>query len=456
VIPRRRGLNRPATPPATPATAAWRAATTASLLSLLALVAASCGSDDQATPGPSVTFSTQPPSPTPVTVETTVAPPASSESTADTAAPTEPTEAVEPTTSESIAPVPLADPSIALVSIGSFEQPVDLAWRTGDPTAYIVERVGRIVPFRDGRSGSPVLDITDLTEGQGERGLLGLTFSADGTHAYLDHTDNAGDTVIVEYAVASDGTFDAASRRVLLTIDQPYSNHNGGNVAIGPDGMLYIGMGDGGDGGDPQRFSLNVSSLLGKILRIDPTASADQQYTVPSDNPFVGVEGARPEIWAVGVRNPWRFSFDSLTGDLWIADVGQGELEEIDVAWAADGGGRGLNFGWSAFEGTKRFNGDQAADGVTPPIHEYEHATGGCSISGGAVYRGESIPSLVGWYVFGDYCNGLIQALRVEDRVVTRVLPLATQGQNAAIRVGPDGELWAISIGGDVSRIIAA
>ncbi len=214
-------------------------------------------------------------------------------------------------------------------------------------------------------------------------------------------------------------------------------------------------MGDGGDGGDPQRFSLNVSSLLGKILRIDPAPSGDSPYTVPADNPFIGVPGARPEIWSVGVRNPWRFSFDSLTGDLWIADVGQNSLEEITVAWAADGGGRGLNFGWSAFEGTERFNDDQSPDGATPPIHQYEHGDQGCSISGGAVYRGVEIAALVGWYVWGDYCSGQIQGLRVQDRAVVQVLPLAIQGQNTAIRVGPDGELWAISIGGEVARIVS-
>jgi glucose/arabinose dehydrogenase len=349
----------------------------------------------------------------------------------------------------------LGDPAIALDPIASFEQPVDLAWRVDDPTAFVVERVGRVVPMRDDTVGAPVLDITDLTEGEGEQGLLGLTFSVDGSLAYVNHTDDRGDTVIAEYSVDTDGTFDAESRRVLMTIEQPYGNHNGGNVTIGPDGMLYIGMGDGGSANDPERRSLNVTSLLGKILRIDPTPSDGMPYTVPADNPFVGVADARPEIWSVGVRNPWRFSFDSATGDLWIADVGQGELEEIDVAWAVDGGGRGLNFGWSAFEGTRRFNDDQQTEGVTPPIHEYEHGDLGCSISGGAVYRGSAIPALVGWYVWGDFCSGRIDGLRIENRSVAQVLPLASQEQNSAIRVGPDGELWAISIGGEVARIVA-
>ena len=416
---------------------------------------AACSGDDASAPAdaPEVTFATQSSAPASTA--------ASTPQTADTAAPTSTPDASE-ATPPSTAPdataattVPLGDPAISLLPIASFEQPVDLAWRTGDTTAYIVERVGRVTPLRDGVAATSVLDITDLTEGEGERGLLGLTFSADGSLAYVNHTDNGGDTVIAEYAVAADGTFDESSRRELLTIDQPYANHNGGDVTIGPDGMLYIGMGDGGDGGDPQRYSLNVTSLLGKMLRIDPAPSAGAPYTVPADNPFVGVAGARPEIWSVGLRNPWRFSFDSATGDLWIADVGQNVLEEVNVAWAADGGGRGLNFGWSAFEGTQRFNDDQSPDGATPPIHEYEHGDLGCSISGGAVYRGTEIPALVGWYVWGDYCSGQIQGLRVQDRALAQVLPLAVQSQNTAIRVGPDGELWAISIGGEIARIVA-
>lgn len=426
---------------------------------LVSVVLSACGDDDAPAVFPSATFATQPdqapqldPTSTSSSAATTPAETTDTDTT-DAAPPSTPLASAVPV--EPVQPVvPLGDPAIGLVPIGSFEQPVDLAWRRGDTTAYIVERVGRITPLRNGSAGTPVLDITDLTNGEGERGLLGLTFNGDGSRAYVNHTDNSGDTVIAEYSVSADGTFDPASRRVLLQVDQPYANHNGGNVTIGPDGMLYIGMGDGGDGGDPQRFSLNVSSLLGKILRIDPAPSGNSPYTVPADNPFIGVPGARPEIWSVGVRNPWRFSFDSLTGDLWIADVGQNSLEEITVAWAADGGGRGLNFGWSAFEGTERFNDDQSPDGATPPIHQYEHGDQGCSISGGAVYRGVEIAALVGWYVWGDYCSGQIEGLRVQDRAVVQVLPLSIQGQNTAIRVGPDGELWAISIGGEVARIV--
>lgn len=431
-----------------------RRATATAVLVVVAGLLASCGDDGEPIEaGPDVTFSTQPSdADTTATTAATEAAPSTepaggAATTADTA-----TASTDPAPATTL---PLGDPVVVLEPIGpTFEQPVDVAVREGDATAYVVERVGRVVPMRDGQVGAPVLDITDLTDGEGERGLLGLTFTPDGTTAYVNHTDLAGDTVIAEYAVAADGTFDPASRRVVITVEQPYANHNGGGVDIGPDGMLYIGMGDGGSADDPERRALNVSSLLGKMLRIDPVPSGDQAYTVPSDNPFVGVEGARPEIWSVGLRNPWRFSFDTATDDLWIADVGQNEVEEVSVAWAADGGGRGLNFGWSAFEGTRRFNDDQPADGVTPPVYEYEHGDRGCSISGGARYRGSAIPALEGWYVYGDYCSGELTALQITDRTVARSLVLGRQDENVAVRVGPDGELWAISIGGQVARLV--
>ena len=448
------------------------ARTTAAAIAALvigALVAASCGGDDEtganAVPSATVdvTFATQPPiagaADTTAPGSSVSSAPASSDPSSGgsgtTAADTTGTTAA-PGAGGSAAPpaADLGDPVVAFEQIGGVSNPVDIAWRAGDPTMFMVSKPGKIIPLRNGEEGDSVLDVIDITSDQGEQGLLGLTFSADGTRAYINHTDNDGHTVIAEYAVGADGVFDATSRRELITIEQPYPNHNGGNVAIGPDGMLYIGMGDGGSGGDPERYSLNVTSLLGKMLRIDPTPSADLPYTVPADNPFVGVAGARPEIWSVGLRNPWRFSFDSLTGDLWIGDVGQGEIEEISVGWAADGGGRGINFGWSAFEGTNRFNDDQPADGATPPVHEYDRSTGGCSVTGGAVYRGDAIPALAGWYVFGDYCNRQITAIRVQDRVVTDITPLGEWGQVTAIRESPGGDLYLIAIEGTIDRLV--
>jgi glucose/arabinose dehydrogenase len=410
------------------------------LVTTIALVATACGGEGEPiATGPAVTFATS----------STAAP-----TSGPTTGPATTGPATTPVATEAPTTVPLGDPSVGLDTVGTFDQPVDLAWRVDDPTLYVVERTGRVVPVRDGVAGAAVLDLSDLTEGQGEQGLLGLTFAPDGAHAYVNHTDNGGDTIVAEYAVGADGTFDAASRRVLLTVEQPFPNHNGGNVTIGPDGMLYIGMGDGGAADDPQRTSLNVSSLLGKILRVDPAPSGDQPYGIPADNPFVGVDGARPEIWAVGVRNPWRFSFDSSTGDLWIADVGQNVLEEIDVAWAADGGGRGMNFGWSAWEGSQRYNTDQPAEGATPPIYEYAHGDAGCSVSGGEVYRGAAIPALVGWYVFADFCSGIVTGLRIADRAVAASLTLGEVPSAAAVRSGPDGELYVVSIEGPISRLV--
>lgn len=415
-----------------------RVAAASSVIALLALLI-SCGSDDQpATGAPTVTFSTQPPS-------------ASSSPQPETSAAPVTTGAGDAAPSVPPASAP-GDPVVALAPIATVPDAVDLAWRANDPTSYVVDQDGLVVPLRDGLPGDAVLDVTDLTGADGERGLLGLTFSPDGATAYIDYTDNSGDTIIASYAVGSDGVFDVSSRTEVLKIDQPYANHNGGNVMFGPDAMLYIGTGDGGSGGDPERRALNVSSYLGKILRIDPTGGAP--YAVPPDNPFVRVEGALPEIWAVGVRNPWRMSFDPATGDLWIADVGQDTTEEVDVGWAADGAGRAMNFGWSAFEGSTRYNEDQSPDAVTPPIYEYPHGDAGCSISGGAVYRGTTVPALVGWFVFGDYCSGNLYAIRAQDRVLAGNLVLGNQPNITAVRAGPDGELYVLSVDGTISRIV--
>lgn len=318
---------------------------------------------------------------------------------------------------------------------------------------YVVEQDGRVVMMSDGQPGDVALDMTDLTGASGERGLLGLALAPDGALAYVNYTNNDGDTRIDEYAVAADGMFDPSTRREVLAFDQPYPNHNGGGLVFGVDGMLYIGTGDGGSGGDPDRRALDLSELHGKMLRIDPRPSADAAYTVPADNPFVDVEGARPEIWSIGLRNPWRFTFDRSTGDLWIADVGQNEWEEVHVAWASEGGGRGANFGWSAWEGNHRFNDDQSPDGAVPPIFEYDHDGGACSISGGVRYRGTAIPALVGWYVFADYCNGEVAALQIADKALVKDLSLGQVDSVTAVNEGPDGELFVVSLDGPIYAI---
>ena len=347
---------------------------------------------------------------------------------------------------------------MTLTEIGSFEAPVDLAWRTGDDALYVVEQRGTVQRVAAGGVAT-VLDLTDLTEADGEQGLLGLTFSPAGDLAYVNYTDLDGNTTISEHPVGADGAFGTGDdARTVLLVSQPYPNHNGGDLTFGPDGMLYIGMGDGGAGGDPERRATNPAELLGKMLRIDPTPSGGQPYTVPPDNPFVGQPGAAPEVWASGLRNPWRFSFDRITGDLWIADVGQNAIEEVDVAPATGGldAGKGESFGWSALEGDAPYNDDVAIEDPVPPFYTYTHDEG-CSISGGVRPRSGPVADLVGWYVFGDYCTGVIWALEVtgdgSSLTAGRRVDLGELPSLTAVVDGPQGEVYALSGQGPVVRL---
>jgi glucose/arabinose dehydrogenase len=226
---------------------------------------------------------------------------------------------------------------------------------------------------------------------------------------------------------------------------------------FGPDGYLYIGLGDGGSGGDPERYALDASSRLGKLLRIDPTATAGAPFTVPDDNPFVGVDGADPTIWSIGLRNPWRFAFDEPTGDLWIADVGQNEVEEVNRSVPStdgSGAGRGVSYGWSAFEGNDRFNDDESGDGHEPPVVTYRHEDGNCSVGGGAVYRGTAIPDLRGWYVYGDYCSGRIWGYDPTSSPESPVIvELGSLGTLSAISPDASGELIAVANDGTLARL---
>jgi glucose/arabinose dehydrogenase len=307
-----------------------------------------------------------------------------------------------------------------------------------------------VVAIRDGHVATrPVLDLSDSVSLGGEQGLLGLTFSPDGRYLYVNYTDVDGDTRIVAYAMHGDHAV-LTSRRQLLFVDQPYDNHNGGDLVFGPDGDLYIGLGDGGSGGDPQGNGQSLDTLLGKMLRIEPTPSGAKPYRVPGDNPFVGDPGTRPEIWSYGLRNPWRYSFDLATGDLWIADVGQSAWEEIDRVPAGSRGGE--NFGWNLLEGTHRYAG-AAPPGAVPPVYEYSHASG-CVVIGGDVYRGSDIPQLVGWYVFADFCTGDLQAIRVQpDGTVEHVDLGATLPNVSSFGTDAAGELYATSLDGGVYRI---
>ena len=340
---------------------------------------------------------------------------------------------------------------VALTRVATVEQPLAITIRRGDPSLYIAEKTGRVVAIRDGRvTGRPVLDLSDDVSLGGEQGLLGLAFSPDGQSLYVNYTDVDGDTRIVGYAMQGDHV-SRASRRQLLFVRQPYDNHNGGDLVFGPDGDLYVGLGDGGSGGDPHGNGQSLGTFLGKMLRIRPTPAGPEPYRVPPDNPFVGDPGARPEIWAYGLRNPWRYSFDPATGDLWIADVGQSAWEEIDRLPAGSPGG--ANFGWNLLEGTHRYAGS-APPGAVPPVYEYPHATGGCVVIGGDVYRGSAIPALVGDYVFADFCEGTLQALRLQPDGSVTHQPLGVSLPNvSSFGTGPDGELYVTSLDGGVYRL---
>jgi glucose/arabinose dehydrogenase len=351
-------------------------------------------------------------------------------------------------------PSSIARSEIAVSEIGTFAAPVDVITRTGDTTSYAVELLGSITPIG---GQSPILELSGQVLVQGEQGLLGAAFHPSADLLYVHYSDLQGDSVIAEFAIDPETAIaDLATQRTVLAVEQPYENHNGGEVDFGPDGYLYLGFGDGGLADDPIRSALDLTSPLGKILRIDPTPTADASFTVPADNPFVEVDGADPTIWAYGLRNPWKFSFDADNGDLWIADVGQNQWEEVNRGPAVDGqdAGKGLSFGWSAFEGDARFNDDQPDAGHTDPAFTYERADGKCSISGGVVYRGTALPALEGWYVYGDYCTGQILAFdTTADRDDQTVVELGTLGGLVAVATDTNGELLAVSVMGPIATL---
>ncbi len=339
-----------------------------------------------------------------------------------------------------------------LVKVATLDQPLGIAVRAGDDALYLAEKVGRVMAIRVGRvDPTPVLDLSGKVSKGYEQGLLGLAFSPDGRFLYVNYTDLAGDTNVVEYAMAQ-GRADPGSARRVLFVRQPFPNHNGGNLAFGPDGYLYIGLGDGGSEGDPLGNGQNLATLLGKMLRIDPRPSGGRPYGIPPGNPFVGRAGVRPEIWAYGLRNPWRYSFDRKTGDLWIGDVGQDRREENDFQPARAMGGQ--NYGWNRLEGTLPFKG-RPPPGATPPIFEYAtHQNGTCAVTGGYVYRGRDIPHLAGAYVFADFCSGQLIALVQENgRIVEHRSLGVTVPELASFGEDGDGELYALSLEGSVFRL---
>ena len=374
-----------------------------------------------------------------------------------------------------LSPAPTAglsfDPArihVALKPVASgFVDPL-LVTNAGDGSRrrFVVEQTGRVWTLERGRTGTPFLDIRSrVTTGGNEQGLLGLAFHPGfktNGKLYVDYT-RAGDgaTVIDEYRVTTNpNVVSLSTRRQILVIAQPFANHNGGGIAFGPDGYLYVGMGDGGDGGDPYDNGQNLNSLLGKMLRIDINGtSTGKAYRVPPTNPLVGRAGA-DEIWAYGLRNPWRWSFDRLTGDLWIADVGQGAWEEVDRATRASGGGRGVNYGWDDMEGRHCYEPMTGCltSGRALPMIEYAHAVSGahnCSITGGYVYRGVHFALLRGGYFFGDYCSGRIWVVSATGpaQAVARLLPISAPNITS-FGQDEDGELYVVSRDGSIRQIV--
>jgi glucose/arabinose dehydrogenase len=386
------------------------------------------------------TSTTVPPTPTSDTVPPTSIP---TTTIPDTPTPTN-IPATETPSSVSTFPDPNAYQWQMIAS--GLARPVDLQ-TDGSGRLFIIEKVGRIRILQDGQLlDQPFLDISDRVDSSGnEQGLLGLAFHpqyAQNGRFFVNYTDNNGDDVIWRFQVTGDpNVADPNSEVKLLGIDDPFENHNGGVLAFGPDGYLYAGFGDGGSQGDPFGNAQNKGSLLGKILRVD--VNSGDPYAIPADNPFGN------EVWAYGLRNPWRLSFDRLTGDLFIGDVGQNTWEEIDYLPA--GSPSGTNFGWNLREGMHDYNGSASPE-FTEPIAEYSHQEGGCSVTGGYVYRG-SMPEWNGIYLYGDYCTGLIWGLIQSDGGWQKQLlfdvdfTITTFGQDAS------GELYMLSDSGGVYRL---
>ena len=339
------------------------------------------------------------------------------------------------------------------------DRPLFLTAPAGDTARlFVVEQTGSIRIIRNRTVlAAPFLDLTDSVSTGGERGLLGLAFAPDYAASgefYVSYTRQDGNSVLARYRVSADPDLaDPASGSPILGVAQPYSNHNGGMVAFGPDGYLYVGLGDGGSGGDPQGTGQDRSDLLGSILRLD--VSGGGGYTIPADNPYATSASFRHELWNWGLRNPWRFSFDRRDGDLYIADVGQNAWEEVNVQPAGSAGGE--NYGWNLMEGDHCYTSGCSQAGLTLPVLEYGHNQG-CSVTGGYVYRGPAVPTLVGHYIYADYCSGWVRSFRYQGGQATEQLDRAELRPGGNITsFGEDarGELYVLTQGGGVYRIVA-
>ena len=346
---------------------------------------------------------------------------------------------------------------------GSFSEPLFVTAPPGDQDRiFVVEQTGRIRVVRnEALLTRPFLDLRTAVSGGYEQGLLGLAFhpqyAANGRF-FVHFTNTSGDTRIVRYVVSSTDpdSADRATADTILMQNQPFDNHNGGWIAFGPDGYLYVALGDGGSGGDPQGNGQRLNTLLGKILRLDVNGATG--YAIPPDNPFVGTTGARGEIWAYGLRNPWRASFDRATGDLYIGDVGQNSWEEVSVQDGQSGGGE--NYGWRIMEGTRCYNAATCsmADLVLPV---YEYPTGDCgAVTGGYVYRGSAVPAIQGHYFFADFCQGFVLSFRMQNGAAVDVRDwtsaLGDPGDVSSFGEDARGELYLTSLSGAVYRFVEA
>jgi glucose/arabinose dehydrogenase len=343
-------------------------------------------------------------------------------------------------------------PAVAIVAVGDGTRRLLVATRDG--RVWVVEGDGTT-------RSTPFLDIRRRVVSGGEQGLLGIAvhpgFPTD-PRVFVDYTDARGDTVVSSFLLdpTDPEAADPHSERIVLTVDQPNTNHNGGDLHFGMDGFLYVALGDGGGTGDPRGNGQKLTTLLGKILRIDVDHDDGlRPYSVPSDNPFVGRSGVRPEIWLSGLRNPWRFSFDPENGDLWIGDVGQAAWEEVDVVRS---GASGLNLGWNRMEGTHCFQPSRGCDrtGLTMPVAEYGHGPG-CSMIGGVVYRGRATPFLDGAYLFTDYCDPAIRAIDASAGGPATITDLGrAAGQPSAFGIDDDGEILLATLDGRIVRLVAS
>jgi glucose/arabinose dehydrogenase len=347
---------------------------------------------------------------------------------------------------------------LRLIQLASFSEPTYATGAPGDPSrVFVLQRSGQVMLLLNGHKQShPFLDVARSVQSGGEQGLLGIAFPADYATSgrfYVDYTVPGNDIKIVQFrrSAGNANRADPASARAVLSIDHhAFNNHNGGQLAFGREGDLYIGVGDGGSEGDPDHNGQNTGTLLAKILRIAPSPNGG--YTIPANNPFVGQRGKRPEIWAYGLRNPWRFSFDRSTGAMVIGDVGQDSWEELDFVPA--GTGAGANYGWSVWEGNHRFRSGQAAQAV-PPVLTASHNSGYCAIIGGYVVRDTSLPSLYGQYLFGDYCRSKIESVRLARGTATglratglEVPAMSSFGEDAG------GHIYVVSLSGPVYRLV--